>query len=109
DGDGRLDVAVACHPSGGTGAALLFVGEGHGGFLGVPSLVAPYEPQDVVVADMNRDGKPDIVVVGEGLGQLSLFSGKGDGTFGARNDVSAGGVGPAPVCGAVGDVNGDGK
>ena len=38
-------------------------------------------PSSVVIADFNGDGFPDIAVANEGDNTISLFEGKGDGTF----------------------------
>ena len=64
------------------------------------------KPVDVVVADLNGDGKPDLVVANEGAATVSVLLGNGDGTF--RPPVNYG-VGTSPTSVAVGDFNGDGK
>ncbi len=61
----------------------------------------------VAVADVNADGKPDIVVTGESSGTVGVLLGNGDGTFQPVATYSSGGVYPWAV--AVADVNGDGK
>lgn len=63
-------------------------------------------PTAVVVRDVNRDGKPDIVVAnGEGA-SVSVLLGKGDGTFGAKTDAA---TGTSPAALVVVDVNKDGN
>src|ERR1019366_4347915 len=58
----------------------------------------------LAIADLNADGKPDLVVV-SGTGNLAILIGKGDGTFQAPIKS----LRPAPDNGvAVGDFNGDG-
>jgi hypothetical protein len=59
----------------------------------------------VVVADVNGDGKPDLLV--PTTGGASVLLGNGDGTFQAAVTYSSGGVNPFSL--AVADVNGDGK
>jgi hypothetical protein len=54
---------------------------------------------------LNGDGKPDLVVAGNGT--VGLLLGNGDGTFQAAVPYGSGGSGASSV--AVGDVNGDGK
>jgi hypothetical protein len=67
----------------------------------------------VRAADVNRDGKPDLVVTNQCVGDctsggiVSVLLGNGDGTFQAALTYTTGGVGPLSV--AVADVNGDGK
>jgi hypothetical protein len=60
----------------------------------------------VAVADLNRDGKPDLSVTNMGSNTVSVLLGKGDGTFGAPTDFA---VGDTPVHVAVADLNRDGK
>ncbi|MFG0307335.1 MAG: FG-GAP-like repeat-containing protein [Phycisphaerales bacterium JB040] len=61
-------------------------------------------PSDIVFADVNDDGVPDMVVADQGIG-VGVHLGTGDGTFGARTDYDMG-----FVCQAVtlGDIDGDG-
>jgi len=64
-----------------------------------------------VVADLNGDGTPDLVVAlptgGETTnGRVSVLLGNGDGTFGEATTYDSGGNEPRSV--AVGDLNGDG-
>ena len=72
----------------------------------------------VTAADMNGDGIPDLVVVGEcqkigirigcgGTGTVSILVGNGDGTFQSPVTYSSGGYEGSAI--AIGDVNGDGR
>jgi len=65
----------------------------------------------VAVADLNADGKPDLAVSNEGLGDndgsVAVLLGNGDGTFQPAVTYSA--LGSTPVSIAVADLNGDGK
>jgi Bacterial Ig-like domain (group 3)/FG-GAP-like repeat len=68
----------------------------------------------VAVADVNRDGIPDIIVADQGGcalcstdGSVSVLLGTGKGTFQPGVAYDSGGLFAASV--AVGDVNGDGK
>jgi DNA-binding beta-propeller fold protein YncE len=63
-------------------------------------------PSEVAVADVNGDGKPDLMVANEFGNTLSVLLGEGDGSFRPKADYP---VGPYPHGIAVGDVNGDGK
>jgi hypothetical protein len=70
-------------------------------------------PMSLVVADVNGDDKPDLVVTNDchpdycSSSSVSVLLGKGDGTFQAPLIYDTGGVGAMSV--AVSDVNGDGK
>jgi len=69
------------------------------------SITASGDPAVALVADLNRDGKLDLVIGNYGSG-LSIFLGNGDGTFGSEL-LLATQLGSSSV--AIGDINGDGK
>ena len=60
----------------------------------------------VAVADVNGDGKPDLVVANYGSNTVSVLLGNGNGTFQAQQTFATGTI---PYSVAVADVNGDGK
>jgi hypothetical protein len=109
NGDGKLDVAVASHDSYGV---VLLMGDGRGGMA-----IAPNSPivmrlgehphtHGLVVADINRDNKLDLLTCNSSDNDISLAFGDGRGNF-TRAPQSFP-VGPSPYPFAVGDVNSDG-
>jgi hypothetical protein len=61
--------------------------------------------RDLVIADFNRDGIPDVAVVNTSAGDISVLLGRGDGTFEPQRRFNAT---AAPFALAVGDLNNDG-
>jgi hypothetical protein len=72
-----------------------------------------YGAGSIAIADVNGDGKPDLVVANGCAnpcvadGSVGVLLGNGDGTFQTAVTYGSGGVGPSSI--AIGDVNGDGK
>ena len=65
------------------------------------------DAQSVAVADVNGDGKPDLLVANAGSNSVGVLLGNGDGTFQTAVLYPSGGYGAISV--AVADVNGDRK
>jgi protocatechuate 3,4-dioxygenase beta subunit len=63
-------------------------------------------PRALAWADLNGDGKPDMVVANRSDNTVSVLLGKGDGTFQSQATYT---VGTQPTSVAIGDFNGDGK
>jgi hypothetical protein len=64
-----------------TRGVTVYRGDGKGGFLADPFTIgAGPEPTGITVADINHDGKPDLLV-GNAYGDLLVLLGNGDGTF----------------------------
>jgi hypothetical protein len=115
NGDGKLDLVVGndcpsvstCN-SGGSVSVLL--GNGDGTFQAAVTYALGGSDAlsvSVAVADVNADGKPDLLATSEGSDTVGVLLGNGDGTFQAAVNYSSGGLDPSFV--AVKDVNGDGK
>jgi hypothetical protein len=113
NGDGNADIVVGtcgfpkvlnCVASGGKAGVLL--GNGDGTFQpAVSYTLGGFGATSVAVADVNGDGKPDLLVAtGSAVGVLL---GNGDGTFQTVTKYSSGGLTALSV--AVADVNGDAK
>ena len=103
---------LCTNPNGWLGVLL---GNGDGTFQAAVTYGSGgYSPSSVAVADVNGDGKPDLVVANSCLGQncdtngsVGVLLGNGDGTF--QTAVTYGSGGEATSSVAVADVNGDGK
>lgn len=112
NGDGKLDIAVLnlCYTSscGGQGSVVVLLGNGDGTFQ--PAITTPMNNINQVwwlaAADLNHDGKTDLVVANAGNAQVLLSN--GDGTFTLGEDDSGGGAAGSSTL-AIGDVNGDGN
>jgi hypothetical protein len=115
NGDGKADiVATAGTQAYGTltsGQLLVYLSKGGGTFSAPVAVTNVTNGQDAVVADVNKDGKPDIVMLASdatsGVFSLSAYLGKGDGTYGPA--VSSSLKGQYMVGLAIADVDGDGK
>ena len=60
----------------------------------------------VSIADLNADGKADLIATNQGSGNISVLMGNGDGTFLPQLTYAAG---SNPYSTSVADLNGDGK
>jgi hypothetical protein len=110
--DANLDLAVAYVGTNSTGGVDLqfLMGHGDGTFTYASSSFFSFTFGAMAAADINHDGKMDLVGVGyDGVGAIiSVLPGNGDGTFGARQDFRTGGIVHTPTALAIGDFNGDG-
>jgi hypothetical protein len=106
NGDGRPDLVTANSGSAPTyhPTISLLLGNGDGTFAPTTDLSPGGIPGSVTIADLNEDGKPDLVIAF--LGIPAVFLGNGDGTFGPRIDL---GTHHGTTFVAVADLNGDGK
>ena len=97
------------------GSVGIMLGNGDGTFQkSVTYRTGTASPRFVVVADVNSDGKPDLVVANRCIdggclieAVVAVLLGNGDGTFQAAVAYNSGGLFAGPV--AVADVNGDRK
>ena len=64
------------------------------------------QPFSVVAADVNGDGKPDLICANYGDNTLTVLTNNGSGAFGSNATLSVGGH---PYFVVAADVNGDGK
>lgn len=122
NGDGHLDLLVSnCGTTGCStlirGTVAILLGNGDGTFQ--PAVAydsGGYESLSVTVADINGDGKPDLVVanlcaqfndIGFGEGAVAVLLGNGDGTF--QSALTFDPLANDSEFAVARDVNGDGR
>ncbi len=128
--DGKVDLLVsnqclnsACQNGGGANAAgvlSVLLGNGDGTFkAAVTYNSGGYFAANLAVADVNRDGFPDVLVtnqcatttrcpmLGGTNGNVAVLAGKGDGTFKTAVTYDSGGTNTTAL--VIGDVDGDGN
>jgi hypothetical protein len=120
NGDGKPDLLVAngCfitspdQPCPNSGSVGVLLGNGDGTFQPVTNYASGGLLSWIAVADVNGDGKPDLLVSNQnggsnGQGSVGVLLNNGDGTFRPVQTYSSGGLQSGFV--VVADVNGDGK
>lgn len=105
NGDGNADV-IEGYSSGGNDFLRVQLGNGDGTFQDGADYPTAGSPSQVVAADLNGDGQPDLAVI-SGFDTIGVLLGKPDGTLLPRLDIAVGTSFLSPL--AVADVNGDGK
>ena len=98
NGDGIPDLAISLPDA---GQVQVLLGNGDGSFTPMAPISDTYVAR-VVTADLNGDGKADLIVAGY---EVTILLGNGDGTFTAGQTIPITGGGYSV---AVGDFNGDG-
>src|SRR5271156_324048 len=119
NGDGKPEMVVAsfcarawnCTDLVGPGGVSVLLGNGDGTFQPpVTYSSGGYDASSVAIADVNGDGKLDVVVVNQCqsssscIGSVSVLFGNGDGTFQPPVSYSTAGDNPESV--AIADLNG---
>lgn len=105
NGDGKPDVLIFKDGNGIQQSELIMLpGDGKGNLGTAVTTPLPNSfPKQMVSADMNGDGKPDAVLIGNT--QLAVLFNQGNGTFAGEQDYT---LPMSAVSLATGDFNGDG-
>ena len=113
DGDGIADLGIV---NTGTSSVGLYLGRAGGGFnLNADltlSLAGAAAANSVVLTDLTKDGKLDLVTANAGTFNVTVFistSAAGNLAFGAGNNVALDNAASIPVDLAAGDFDGDGN
>jgi len=105
NGDGSPDLVVS-NSNDNTVSVFININNGSGTFGTKGDYPVGVGPSSVAVADLNGDGKPDVVTTNSGGFTVSALLNFGNGTFGGRVDsVTCNNPGATGVA----DFNGDGK
>jgi hypothetical protein len=115
--DGKLDLAVTnsgnvvCSPAGCQASAVsIRLGNGDGTFTAAASIEGTGNtPENVTVADLNRDGILDLVLEIDTSPYVFVYLGQGDGTFSAVASPPVPPVGDSTPALSLGDVNRNGN
>ncbi len=102
NGDGIVDMVIPKH----TGLLMVLLGNGDGTFTTGTSITLATQDASVLAADVNGDGKVDLIASSQGSNQIMVYLGNGDGTF-QTAIVLSGTAGPSSLVAA--DFNGDGN
>lgn len=82
DGDGKADAVFSVHvPNQAGNAVAVALGKGDGTFAPLAATTLVGGPRTVALADLDADGKLDLVVTLESTRELAVLRGKGDGSF----------------------------
>ncbi|MGI4735249.1 MAG: FG-GAP repeat domain-containing protein [Janthinobacterium lividum] len=105
--DGKRDIITGNNGSSVVGV-LLNTGTGAFQAVATTSAGSGSQPYGIAVADVNADGKPDLLTANYGTNSVGVLLGNGNGTFAAAVAYSTG-SGSQPFGLAVADVNADGR
>jgi hypothetical protein len=105
--DGRLDLVVSRGPEDGSaGTVGVMLNQGGGTFGARQDYSSGSDPADVLIADLDGDGRKDLVTANSWDDTVSILPGTGAGAFGIAQSYPTGGSIPAAI--AAGDVDRDG-
>jgi hypothetical protein len=105
NGDGKIDL-ISMPGIGNNNSIIIFTNDGLGDFLFASSPGVGSAPASVAAADVNGDGKLDLISANYGDATLSVLTNDGQGEFVISGTYA---VGNHVYCVIAADVNGDGK
>jgi len=85
---------------------VVLTNAGSGLFVSNATYTVGSDSVAVVAADVNGDGKPDVIAVNRSGSTLSVLTNNGTGAFGSNTTLNAS---SEPNALAVADINGDGR
>lgn len=104
-GDGNADAVVA-NIGGGSNDFRLLRSNGSSLNMAVGSLYIEAVPSAIAIADVDKDGKLDLLLGNSNTGKANILTGDGTGNFVKKTDVV---VGNQPWAFATADMDGDGN
>jgi hypothetical protein len=107
NGDGKLDALTLgnASSSNATPSVHVYLGNGDGSFQAGATYTLPVTPSNMAVADVNNDGKPDVVIVS--TSGVYVLLNNGDGTLASAKLIDS--TPTTAAVAAIADLNGDGK
>lgn len=110
NGDGNLDLAIASSISFSYGQVSILLSNGAGTFVPFTNYALSVRPFSVLVADLNADGKLDLVLGSINSDSIAVLISNGDGTFLSPVYYAVAGPGqPSYTSVTITDLNGDGR
>jgi len=106
NGDGKLDLIASSGVGEGANVLTIWTNNGSYIFGSNATLNVGAAPSCVIAADVNGDGKLDLITANLGDNTLTVLTNNGSGLFGSNATLSVG-IDPQSVIAA--DINGDGK
>ena len=108
NGDGKPDLVTAAnYGTFANGSMAVNLGNGDGSFQTTVINIVGRSPTELDVADVDRDGKPDVIVANSNSSFVSVLRGNGNGTFQSETQFTIASR-PAFLL-SVADVNRDGR
>jgi uncharacterized protein (TIGR03437 family) len=114
NGDGKPDIATyLCNTGGGQTPIHIYTGSGSGSFSDTMPIFLNYCPSALITADLNGDGKPDLISLndatpgGGAYSSVDVFLNQGQGSWSTAKAYGLDATGVVAI--AVGDINHDNK